>query len=96
MGRWDNDRRSDAELLADFRDLQLRLLHQKDRRKNALGKEAIEKVDSKIKELYQEMKELYERNHERFQFSEFMRKTKGFECFAWYLMLSEDTRKEVK
>ena len=96
MGRWDNDRRSDAELLADFRDLQLRLLQQKDRRKNALGKEAIEKVDSKIKELYQEMKELYERNHERFQFSEFMRKTKGFECFAWYLMLSEDTRKEVK
>ena len=96
MGRWDNDRRSDAELLADFRDLQLRLLHQKDRRKNALGKEAIEKVDSKIKELYQEMKELYEKNHERFQSSEFMRKTKGFECFAWYLMLSEDTKKEVK
>ena len=94
MGRWDNDRRSDAELLADFRDLQLRLLHQKDRRKNALGKEAIEKVDSKIKELYQEMKELYEKNHERFQSSEFMRKTKGFECFAWYLMLSEDHKKE--
>ena len=94
MGRWDNDRRSDAELLAEFRNLQLRLLQQKDRRKNALGKEAIEKVDSKIKELYQEMKELYERNHERFQSSEFMRKTKGFECFAWYLMLSEDHKKK--
>ena len=96
MGRWDNDRRSDAELLADFRDLQLRLLHQKDRRKNALGKEAIEKVDSKIKELYQEMKELYERNHERFQHSEFMRKVKGFECFAWFLMLSAETRSRFR
>ena len=95
MGRWDEYSGTDVELLAEFRSLQLRLLHQKDR-KNALGKEAIEKVDSKIKELYQEMKELYERNHERFQFSEFMRKTKGFECFAWNLMLSEDTRKEVK
>ena len=96
MGRWDEYSGTDAELLADFRNLQIRLLHQKDRRKNARGKEAIEKVDSEIKELYQEMKELYERNHKRFQFSEFMRKTKGFECFAWYLMLSEDTQKEVK
>ena len=87
MGRWDEYSGTDAELLADFRDLQLRLLHQKDRRKNALGKEAIEKVDSKIKELY-------EKNHERFQFSEFMRKAKGLECFAWYLMLSEDHKKE--
>ena len=96
MGRWDEYSGTDAELLAEFRNLQLRLHHQKDRRKNALGKEAIEKVDSKIKELYQEMKELYERNHERFQFSEFMRKAKGFESFAWYLMLSEDTQKEVR
>ena len=96
MGRWDEYDGSDAELLADFRNLQIRLLHQKDRRKNALGKEPIENVDSEIKELYQEMKELYERNHERFQFSEFMRKTKGFECFAWFLMLSEETQKRLR
>ena len=48
MGRWDEYSGTDIELLAEFRNLQLRLLHQKDRRKNALGKEAIEKVDSKI------------------------------------------------
>jgi len=35
MGRWDEYDGSDAELLADFRNLQIRLLHQKDRRKNA-------------------------------------------------------------
>ena len=94
MSRWDEYSGTDIELLADFRNLQMQLLHCKDRRKNALGKEEIEKVDSEIKKLYQEMKELYERNHKRFQFSEFMRKTKGFECFAWYLMLSEDHKKE--
>ena len=96
MGRWDEYDGSDAELLADFRNLQIRLLHQKDRRKNALGKEAIEKVDSEIKELYQEMKELYERNHERFQCSEFMRKVKGFECFAWFLMISAETQRRFR
>ena len=96
MGRWDQDKRPDVELLADFRNLQMQLLHRRDRRKNALGKEEIEKVDSEIKKLYQEMKELYERNHKRFQFSEFMRKTKGFECFAWFLMLSEETQKRFR
>ena len=43
MGRWDQDNRPDVELLADFRNLQLQLLHCKDRRKNALGKYEIEK-----------------------------------------------------
>ena len=96
MGRWDEYSGTDVELLADFRNLQMQLLHRRDRRKNALGKEGIEKVDSEIKKLYQEMKELYERNHKRFQFSEFMRKTKGFECFAWFLMLSEETQKRLR
>ena len=50
MGRWDQDKRTDDELLADFRNLQMQLLHRKDRRKNALGKYEIEKADSKIKE----------------------------------------------
>ena len=52
MGRWDQDKRPDVELLTDFRNLQHQLLHCKDRRKNALGKYEIEKEDSKIKESY--------------------------------------------
>ena len=38
MGRWDQDKRPDVELLVNFRNLQMQLLHCKDRRKNALGK----------------------------------------------------------
>ena len=52
MGRWDQDKRPDVELLADFRNLQLQLLHCKDRRKNALGKYEVEKEDAKIQESY--------------------------------------------
>ena len=52
MGRWDQDKRPDVELMADFRNLQLQLLHCKDRRKNALGKNEIEKEDAKIQESY--------------------------------------------
>ena len=43
MGRWDQDKRPDVELLTDFRNLQLQLLHYKDRRKNALVKCEVEK-----------------------------------------------------
>ena len=65
MGRWDQDNRPDVELLADFRNLQLQLLHCKDRRKNALGKYEIEKEDAKIQESYQEIRELYEKSNNR-------------------------------
>ena len=65
MGRWDQDNRPDVELLADFRNLQLQLLHCKDRRKNALGKYEVEKEDAKIQESYQEIRELYEKSNNR-------------------------------
>ena len=96
MGRWDKDKRPDVEILADFRNLQLQLLHCKDRRKNALGKYEIEKADSKIKESYQELRDLYERSNNRILELIYQDKANGFECFAWYLMLSEDTQKRFR
>ena len=96
MGRWDQDKRPDDELLGEFRDLQLRLLHCKDRRKNALGKYEIEKADSKIKESYQELRDLYERSNNRILELIYQDKANGFETFAWYLMLSEDTQKRFR
>ena len=96
MGRWDQDNRPDVELLADFRNLQLQLLHCKDRRKNALGKYEIEKEDSKIKESYQELRELYERSNNRILELIHQDKAEGFETFAWFLMLSEKTKENLK
>ena len=96
MGRWDQDKRPDVELLADFRNLQLQLLHCKDRRKNALGKYEIEKKDSEIKELYQELRELYERSNNRILELMYQDKAEGFETFAWFLMLSEKTKENLK
>ena len=96
MGRWDQDKRPDVELLADFRNLQLRLLHCKDRRKNALGKYEIEKADSKIKESYQELREIYERSNNRILELIYQDKVEGFETFAWFLMLSEETQKRLR
>jgi len=96
MGRWDEYSGTDVELLADFRNLQMQLLHRKDRRKNALGKEEIEKMDSRIKESYQEMKELYERSNIRILELIYQDKAEGFETFAWFLMLSEDTKKRLR
>ena len=87
MGRWDQDKRPDVELLADFRNLQLQLLHCKDRRKNALGKYEIEKADAKIKESYQELRELYERSNNRVLELIYQDKAEGFETFAWFLSL---------
>ena len=96
MGRWDKDKRPDVEILADFRNLQLQLLHCKDRRKNALGKYEIEKEDSKIKESYQELRDLYERSNSRILELIYQDKAEGFETFAWFLMLSEDTQKRFR
>ena len=96
MGRWDQDKRPDVELLADFRNLQMRLLHYKDRRKNSLGKYEIEKKDSEIKELYQELRELYERSNNRNLELMYQDKAEGFETFAWFLMLSEKTKENLK
>ena len=96
MGRWDQDKRPDVELLADFRNLQLRLLHYKDRRKNTLGKYEIEKMDSKIKESYLELRELYERSNNRILELIYQDKAEGFETFAWFLMLSEKTKENLK
>ena len=96
MGRWDQDKRTDDELLADFRNLQMQLLHRKDRRKNALGKYEIEKMDSRIKESYQELRELYERSNIRILELIYQDKAEGFETFAWFLMLSEDTQKRFR
>jgi hypothetical protein len=96
MGRWDKDKRPDVEILADFRNLQLQLLHCKDRRKNALGKYEIEKADSKIKESYQELRDLYERSNNRILELIYQDKAEGFETFAWFLMLSEDTQKRFR
>jgi len=96
MGRWDQDKRTDDELLADFRNLQMQLLHRKDRRKNALGKYEIEKMDSRIKESYQELRELYERSNIRILELIYQDKAEGFETFAWFLMLSEDTQKRLR
>ena len=96
MGRWDKDKRPDVEILADFRNLQLQLLHCKDRRKNALGKYEIEKADSKIKESYQELRDLYERSNNRILELIYQDKAEGFETFAWFLMLSEDTQKRLR
>ena len=96
MGRWDQDKRPDIELLADFRNLQLQLLHTRDRRKNALGKYEIEKADSKIKESYQELRELYDRSNNRILELIYQDKAEGFETFAWFLMLSEKTKENLK
>ena len=96
MGRWDQDKRPDVELLADFKNLQLRLLHYKDKRKNSLGKFEIEKKDSEIKELYQELRELYERSNNRILELMYQDKAEGFETFAWFLMLSEKTKENLK
>ena len=96
MGRWDKDKRPDVEILADFRNLQLQLFHCKDRRKNALGKYEIEKADSKIKESYQELRDLYERSNNRILELIYQDKAEGFETFAWFLMLSEDTQKRLR
>tara|TARA_Y100001936_G_scaffold186768_1_gene184689 strand:- start:4989 stop:5279 length:291 start_codon:yes stop_codon:yes gene_type:complete len=93
MGRWDTDTRTDTEVLGEFRALQLSLLHHRDRRKNALGTCEVEKVDSKIEELYHELRNLYERNHGRMQDLMSQERSDGFESFAWFLMLSENTRK---
>ena len=96
MGRWDHDKRPDVELLAEFRNLQLQLLHCKDRRKNALGKYEIEREDSKIKESYLELRELYERSDNRILELICQDKAEGFETFAWFLMLSEETQKRLR
>ena len=96
MGRWDHDKRADVELLAEFRNLQLQLLHCKDRRKNALGKYEIEREDSKIKESYLELRELYERSDNRILELIYQDKAEGFETFAWFLMLSEETQKRLR
>ena len=96
MGRWDQDKRPDVELLADFRNLQMQLLHCKDRRKNTLGKYEIEKEDSKIKESYRELRELYERSNNRILELICQDKAEGFETFAWFLMLSEETQKRLR
>jgi len=96
MGRWDQDKRPDNELLADFKNLQLTLLHCKDKRKSTLGKFEIEKKDSEIKELYQELRELYERSNNRILELMYQNKAHGFETFAWFLMLSEKTKENLK
>ena len=96
MGRWDKYSGSDEELLREFRNLQLRLLHCRDSRKSALGVYEIEKIDSKIKESYQELRDLYERSNNRILELIYQDKANGFECFAWYLMLSEDTQKRFR
>ena len=96
MGRWDQDKRLDVELLTDFRNLQLQLLHCKDRRKNALRKYEIEKEDSKIKESYQELRDLYERSENRILELMYQDKAEGFETIAWFLMLSEETQKRLR
>ena len=96
MGRWDQDKRPDVELLVNFRNLQMQLLHCKDRRKNALGKYEIEKEDSKIKESYRELRELYERSNNRILELICQDKAEGFETFAWFLMLSEETQKRLR
>ena len=96
MGRWDQDNRPDVELLANFRNLQMQLLHCKDRRKNALGKYEIEKEDSKIKESYRELRDLYERSNNRILELICQDKAEGFETFAWFLMLSEKTKENLK
>ena len=96
MGRLDQDKRPNVELLADFRNLQLQLLHCKDRRKNALGKYEIEKADAKIKESYQELRELYERSNNRVLELIYQDKAEGFETIAWFLMLSEETQKRLR
>ena len=96
MGRWDQDKRADVELLADLRNLQLQLLHCKDKRKNAFGKYEIEKMDSKIKESYLELRDLYERSNNRILELMYQDKAEGFETFAWFLMLSEETQKRLR
>ena len=96
MGRWDQDKRPNVELLADFRNLQLQLLHCKDRRKNALGKYEIEKADAKITESYQELRELYERSDNRILELIYQDRAEGFETIAWFLMLSEETQKRLR
>ena len=96
MGRWDKYSGSDEELLREFRNLQLRLLHCRDSRKSALGVYEIEKIDSKIKESYQELRDLYERSNNRILELIYQDKAEGFETFAWFLMLSEDTQKRFR
>ncbi len=95
MGRWDKDTRPDDEFFGEFRDLQLRLHPCKDKRKNAFGREAVEKIDSETQNLYQEIRDLYVRNNDRFR-GIYWDKATGFESFAWYLMLSDETRKRFR
>jgi len=96
MGRWDKYSGSDKELLREFRNLQLRLLHCRDSRKSALGVYEIEKIDSKIKECYQKLRTLFERNNDRIQKLLYQDKAEGFESFAWFLMLSAETQRRFR
>ena len=61
-----------------------------------MGKYEIEKKDSEIKELYQELRELYERSNNRILELMYQDKAEGFETFAWFLMLSEKTKENLK
>ena len=96
MGRWDQDKRSGIEILGDFRNLQLRLLHCRDKRKRTKGFDKVIMADLAIKELYQDMRELYERNRNRFYDILTKNEATGFECFAWFLMLSDETQKRFR
>jgi cell division septum initiation protein DivIVA len=94
MGRWDKEL-SQEDILMEIHNLQMKLFHRKNRRKYAMGRKEVERIDSKIKNSYQKMRELYERNLDKFQ-SDYWDKANGFECFAWYLMLSDDTQKRFR
>ena len=58
-------------------------------------REAVEKIDSETQNLYQEIRDLYVRNNDRFR-GVYWDKATGFESFAWYLMLSDETRKRFR
>ena len=96
MSRWDEDKRPDEEIMSEFHDLQLRLFHCKDRRKELTGSCEIGKEDSTMKDLYLELRHLYERNRGRFYDVLIRNDAVGFECFAWQLMLSEESRKRFR
>ena len=53
-------------------------------------------MDSKIKESYLELKELYERSNNRILELIYQDKAEGFETIAWFLMLSEETQKRLR
>ena len=61
-----------------------------------MGKYEIEKMDSKIKESYLELRELYERSDNRILELIHQNNAEGFETFAWFLMLSEKTKENLK